>query len=145
MNCLSDWHSPLKAPSPECSGGGPDSIRSPYAATSRGTRTSTIPATDELADGPAAVADQLRRRLPRDLTDAAQNLFTNLSVAGVGKHRLWLVTASPRYQEAIGTTPRAASALHEAVRKYQRNDPLFCVYVDAAMHAQCPPLLEALN
>src|SRR5690606_24911426 len=74
------------------------------------------------ADGRAEAAEQLRRRLGKDLSAHARQVLESLTVGGVSTHRLWLVAPDEDVRRGVGRTPGAAFALRDAIRRQQRSD-----------------------
>jgi len=88
----------------------------------------------------AAAATALGRRMPSELSVQATAVISRLSVAGVSQHRVWLAAPSAEAATAVGSTPGAAYALREAVRKWQQKDPLYAAYVDSTLAGSSPSL-----
>lgn len=87
----------------------------------------------------ATVAESLIPHLS-GTREEARLVISRLCVAGSSRFRLLLAAASEADRKAIGSTPGAASALHLAVGKVQRSEPLFNIVVDPEARTRYPRL-----
>lgn len=95
---------------------------------------------DPNAEACADAALELSKRL-KSLSADAQTAVQALGVAAVSQHRVWLVAPDQARFLAIGTTPGARFAVHDAVRLWQKQkDPLFTIYVDHYVSCNSPQL-----
>lgn len=76
------------------------------------------------------VVARLRRAIPADTAEAALEVIHSLSLVGVSRHRLWFAAPDAAVERALRTTPGAAYALHAAVTRVQKAEPLHRVVVD---------------
>lgn len=98
---------------------------------------------DPLAEDYAEIAAELAGLLRREAGPRALEALSDLHLAGVSRHRLWLSLATPANVTAIGTTPGAAASLKIAVSKLQRRKPLESLYdvvADPSPHPSWPVL-----
>jgi len=117
--------------------GAPPSTRPADGATSD---TNVFDPGDPGPEACAAAATALGRRMPSELSVQATAVISRLSVAGVSQRRVWLAAPSAAAAKAVGSTPGAAYALREAVRKWQKKDPLYAAYVDFTLARSSPSL-----
>ena len=75
-------------------------------------------------------AQEISQRFSDSLSLEAQVALQALGVAAVSQHRVWFVAADKTHASAVGTTPGARFELHDAVRRWQKGDPLFSIFVD---------------
>lgn len=87
---------------------------------------------DPMLDEYQSLVMKLRAGLPEDLSEGAADAMAALEVAAISKHRLWFRAGTDEERIAVGKTPGAAFALNAAVRKMQRNEPLYRVYRDTS-------------
>jgi hypothetical protein len=84
------------------------------------------PALEEYDD----VLARLRAGIPAGASDEAREVLGRLSLVGVSRHRLWLAAPDAAAELAVRKTSGAAFALHSAVQRVQKADPLYRVVVD---------------
>lgn len=74
--------------------------------------------TDATDVGFASAQVSIARSMRTSLSGTGHDsIFTELAVAGDSRRRLWLVSRDPYFRSRVGSTPGAASSLHEAVAR----------------------------
>ena len=87
---------------------------------------------DPDAAGRATFAAGIGDRVSRSLQPAARTVLSELRMSGASRHRVWLVAPDKEAANRVATTPGAAHALWDAVRRAQfvSKDPLFAIHSD---------------
>lgn len=88
-----------------------------------------------------AIASGIRRRL--EVVDSTCPVLSALGLAAVSRWRVWLVADSADTRRKVGSTPGAAFAIHDAVRRWQGTpDPQWDVIEDFYLWGESPGLLD---
>lgn len=91
----------------------------------------------------ATFATEIGDRVSRDLQEDARTILSELRVSGASRHRIWFVASGKDVASAVATTPGAAHALWDAVRRAQgvSKDPLYAIHSDRTLWADSPPMV----
>jgi hypothetical protein len=83
---------------------------------------------------------RLRKGIPPDISDEAREVLGRLRLVGVSRFRLWFAAPDNAAELAVRRTSGAAYALHSAVQRVQKADPLYRVVVDPSYDDGVPSL-----
>lgn len=91
----------------------------------------------------ATFATDIGDRVSRDLQHDARRVLSELRVSGASRYRVWFVASDKDVASAVATTPGAAHALWDAVRRAQgvSKDPLYAIHSDHTLWAASPPMM----
>ncbi|WP_299449214.1 hypothetical protein [uncultured Serinicoccus sp.] len=88
-----------------------------------------------------AVASEIRRRL--SVVDSTRPALSGLGLVATSRWRMWFVAESAEARRLVGSTPGAAFAIHDAVRRWQGTpDPQWDVIDDHYLWGESPGVLD---